>query len=69
MKIKSPFKYTLIAGYANGYISYVIEPVLMRKTNYEVRESYKFHELLSLSEDSADRIVNAMVELLNELTQ
>ena len=69
MKIKSPFKYTLIAGYANGYIGYVIEPALMRKAHYEVRESYKFHDLLSLSEDSADRIVNAMVELLNELTQ
>ena len=69
VKMKSPFKYTLIAGYANGYIGYVIEPALAGKAHYEVGESYRFHDLLPLSEDSAYKIVNAMAELLNELTQ
>ncbi len=69
VKSKSPFNYTIIAGYSNGYIGYVISPALSRKAHYELGESYRFHDLLPLSNDSADKIVNAMLSVLNELTQ
>ncbi len=66
---KSPFKYTVIAGYANGYIGYIIDPALAGRAHYELGESYRFHDLLPLSKDSADKIVHAMLGVLNDLTK
>ena len=65
VKAGSPFRQTIVVGYANGVVGYIPDEKSFQLSTYEAAEAYKYYDVFPFKKDVGRAAAEAMISALH----